>query len=189
MLVSLDANNVISGVLFNGDNVDWETTQLEANPTLTYIKGPFEFVEDIALYQYLNGIISLISDWETKKVELEAEKLAIELPQKKEQKRIEAKQKREGNISAVLNNFDVATLQDRENIQGSITYFNTLSQGQDFIVWHMADNTQYNATLTDLQGVLDAFVLRKAQEFIAYQSILVQIELCTTLQEVEVIVI
>ena len=78
--------------------------------------------------------------------------------------------KREETIIESINNIQVATLQDRENIQGSIEYFDMLSQGKDTITWTMADNTEQDLSLQDLQGVLDTYVIRKAQAFAEYQT-------------------
>ena len=80
------------------------------------------------------------------------------------------KAKREQSASEPINNVQVATLQDRENIQGSIEYFNILSQGKGTITWTMADNTEQELSLQDLQGVLDTYVIRKAQAFAEYQT-------------------
>ena len=80
------------------------------------------------------------------------------------------KTKREETIIESINNIQVFTLQDRENIQGSIEYFDTLSQGKGTITWTMADNTEQELSLQDLQGVLDAYIVRKAQAFAEYQT-------------------
>ena len=80
------------------------------------------------------------------------------------------KTKREKSIIKPINNIQVATLQDRENIQGSIEYFDMLSQGKGTITWTMADNTEQDLSLQDLQGVLDSYIIRKAQAFAEYQT-------------------
>ena len=77
---------------------------------------------------------------------------------------------REQTASEHINNIQVATLKDRENIQGSIEYFIMLSQGKDTITWTMADNTEQDLYLEDLKSVLDAYVIRKAQAFAEYQT-------------------
>jgi hypothetical protein len=94
----------------------------------------------------------------------------------KQFKKQEAKRARTISISEPLNNFDVDSLEDRENIQGAIDYFETLSQGGDTIVWTMADSAEQDVTLVDLQGVVDGFALRKAQAFAQYQATKAQIE-------------
>jgi len=80
------------------------------------------------------------------------------------------KTKREESIIKPINNIQVSTLQDRENIQGSIEYFDMLSQGKGTITWTMADNTEQDLSLEDLKSALDAYVIRKAQSFIEYQT-------------------
>ena len=80
------------------------------------------------------------------------------------------KTKREETIIESINNIQVSTSQDRENIQGSIEYFDMLSQGKDTITWTMEDNTEQELSLQDLQGALDAYVVRKAQAFAEYQT-------------------
>ncbi len=80
------------------------------------------------------------------------------------------KTKREETIIESINNIQVSTLQDRENIQGSIEYFDMLSQGKDTITWTMADNIEQELSLEDLKGVLDTYIVRKAQAFAEYQT-------------------
>ena len=80
------------------------------------------------------------------------------------------KTKREESIIEPVNNIQVSTLQDRENIQGSIEYFDMLSQGKGTITWTMEDNTEQDLSLEDLKGALDAYIIRKAQAFSDYQT-------------------
>lgn len=94
----------------------------------------------------------------------------LPLYQCKETALSDIKVKREQSASEPINNVQVATLQDRENIQGSIEYFNILSQGKGTITWTIADNTEQELSLQDLQGVLDTYVIRKAQAFAEYQT-------------------
>lgn len=94
----------------------------------------------------------------------------LSLYQCKETALSDIKAKREQSASEPINNIQVATIQDRENIQGSIEYFEILSQGKGTITWTMADNTEQELSLQDLQGVLDAYVIRKAQAFAEYQT-------------------
>ena len=97
------------------------------------------------------------------------------------------KTKREENIIEPINNIQVSTLQDRENIQGSIDYFEMLSQGKGTITWTMADNTEQDLSLEDLKGALDAYIIRKAQIFAEYQTKKQLIENATTAEEIEAI--
>lgn len=95
------------------------------------------------------------------------------------------KQQREESIVEPINNVQVAKLEDRENIQGAIQYFDTLSQGGTTIKWTMADNTEADLTLQYLQNVLDSYVFRKGQVFATYQIDKARIENCTTVEEIE----
>ena len=90
------------------------------------------------------------------------------------------KTKREENIIEPINNIQVSTLQDRENIQGSIEYFDMLSQGKGTITWTMADNTEQDLSLEELKSALDAYIIRKAQSFAEYQTKKQLIESATT---------
>ena len=98
------------------------------------------------------------------------------------------KTKREENIVEPINNIQVATLQDRENIQGSIDYFETLSQGKGTITWTMANNMEQDLSLEDLKGALDTYIVRKAQAFAEYQTKKQLIENATTAEEIEAII-
>ena len=95
------------------------------------------------------------------------------------------KTKREESIIEPINNIQVATLQDRENIQDSIEYFELLSQGKGTITWTMANNMEQDLSLEDLKGALDTYVVRKAQAFAEYQTKKQLIENATTVEEIE----
>ena len=95
------------------------------------------------------------------------------------------KTKREESIIEPINNIQVATLQDRDNIQGSIEYFELLSQGKGTIAWTMANNIEQDLSLEDLKGALDAYVIRKAQSFAEYQTKKQLIENSETAEEIE----
>ena len=99
------------------------------------------------------------------------------------------KTKREESIIEPINNIQVATSQDRENMQGSIEYFELLSQGKGTITWTMNDNTEEDLTVEDLKDVLDAYVIRKAQIFAEYQTKKQLIENATTAEEIEAIIL
>ena len=99
------------------------------------------------------------------------------------------KTKREESIIEPINNIQVATLQDRDNIQGSIEYFELLSQGKGTITWTMDDNTEQDLSLKDLKGALDAYVIRKAQSFAEYQTKKQLIENSETAEEIEEILL
>ena len=97
------------------------------------------------------------------------------------------KTKREESIIEPINNIQVSTLQDRESIQGSIEYFEMLSQGKGTITWTMYDNTEQDLSLEELKGVLDTYVVRKAQIFVEYQTKKHLIENAETAEEIEAI--
>ena len=99
------------------------------------------------------------------------------------------KTKREQTSSESINNIQVATVQDRENIHGSIEYFDILSQGKGTITWTMNDNTEQDLSLEELKGALDAYVVRKAQSFAEYQTKKQLIENATTVEEIEAIIL
>ena len=99
------------------------------------------------------------------------------------------KTKREESIIEPINNIQVSTLQDRENIQGSIEYFEMLSQGKWTITWTMEDNTEQDLSLEDLKGALDAYIIRKAYVFSDYQTKKQLIENATTVEEIEEILL
>lgn len=99
------------------------------------------------------------------------------------------KTNREESIIKPINNIQVSTSQDRENIQGSIEYFDMLSQGKGTITWTMNDNTEEDLTAEDLKGALDTYVVRKAQAFAEYQTKKQLIENATTVEELEAILV
>ena len=98
------------------------------------------------------------------------------------------KTKREEGIIEPINNIQVSTLQDRENIQDTIEYFESLSQGKGTITWTMVDNTEQDLSLEELQGALDAYVVRKTQAFAEYQTKKELITNATTVEEIESII-
>ena len=97
--------------------------------------------------------------------------------------------KREETIIEPINNIQVSTLQDRENIQGSIEYFDMLSQGKGTITWTMSNNMEQDLTLEELKGALDAYVIRKAMAFAEYQTKKQLIENAVTVEEIEAIIL
>ena len=99
------------------------------------------------------------------------------------------KTKREESIVEPINNIQVSTLHDRENIQGSIGYFEVLSQGKGTITWTMADNTEQDLSLEGLKGALDAYIIRKAQIFVEYQTKKQLIENTETAEDIEAIIL
>ena len=113
----------------------------------------------------------------------------LPLYQSKETALDNIKTKREESIIEPINNIQVATLQDRENMQGSIEYFEILSQGNSRITWTMNDNREQDLTVEDLKDALDAYVIRKAQIFVEYQTKKQLIENAETAEEIEAIIL
>ena len=97
------------------------------------------------------------------------------------------KKQREYAINSPLNGFDVATPEDRENIQGAIDYYDTLTLGGD-LVWTMDNGSEKVVTLEDLKGAKDGYVLRKAQIFADYQNKKAAIEAATSVAELNEII-
>ena len=99
------------------------------------------------------------------------------------------KSKREEKICEPINNIQVCTLQDRENIQGSIDYFDILSKSKCTITWTMDNNTEQDLSLQELKDALDTYVIRKAVAFAEYQDKKQLIDNATTVEEIEAILI
>ena len=74
---------------------------------------------------------------------------------------------RDITISAPINNVQVATSEDRENISGTIRKWETLGS-QEAINWIMADNSVAVLTKADLISSEDSYALRKALAFAEY---------------------
>ena len=53
----------------------------------------------------------------------------------------------------------------------------------------VAEETEQDISLEDLKGVLDAYVIRKAQAFAEYQTKKELIENATTIEEIEAIIL
>lgn len=136
--------------------------------TTTEVNGASTFTYPIDMKQV--KVIEYLKDY----VIVEAPPFLGLTPDDTEDKRnalTEAKKNRDAAIAAPINNFEVALPEDRENIQGAIDYFDQLSQGANYIVWTMADDTEKQVTLAELQAAKDGYVYRKAQVFADYQAI------------------
>lgn len=145
-------------------------------------------INEVVPNQYgniVNGEIEVIDDIPT----IQQSLVYKSLDECKEIAREKAKAIREETIIAPINNVQVTTLQDRENLQGSIEYFEMLSQGKGVITWTMADNTEQELTLEELQGVSNTYVVRKAQAFAEYQAKKQAIENCIAVEELEALII
>lgn len=149
-----------------------------------YIKVVINQVTSTPLTKVVDSEIEVINGIPTINQTLEY----LPLYQCKETALSDIKAKREESIIESINNIQVSTLQDRDNIQGSIEYFETLSQGKGTITWTMKDNTEQDLSLEDLKGALDIYVIRKAQLFAEYQTKKQLIENATTVEEIEAII-
>lgn len=109
----------------------------------------------------------------------------ISLDIAKQEKISELKVKRDFIIDSAIENVQVKKSTDRENIQGTIQYFEVLSQGNSTIGWTMEDNSVKELSKDDLQRVLDSYVVRKAQAFAEYQYNKQQVDECMTIDELD----
>ena len=117
--------------------------------------------------------------WELNKEKKEQ----IILEELKSKKLAELKENRELQCSLPFNGFDVGKVVDRENIQGAISNFSLISSNNR-VTWTMANSTEQEATLQDLEDVLNGYVLRKAQIFADYQIVKAKV-LNATLEEIQ----
>ena len=92
----------------------------------------------------------------------------IQLKVLRNKKLEQLKKDRELQCSLPLDGFDVGQIVDRENIQGAISNFSLISSNNK-VTWTMADSTEQEVTLQNLEDVLNGYVLRKAQIFADYQ--------------------
>lgn len=72
---------------------------------------------------------------------------------------------RDAIIQSPINNFQVATAEDRENIQGYLQY-----EVAEPLEWIMADNTIQLVYLSDLQAVIGLYIQRKLAAYDAFNS-------------------
>lgn len=105
------------------------------------------------------------------------------------------KKQRDELISAPINNVQVATNEDRENIKGTVENWLQLeSEGKivgGVIGWIVADKV-LNAgspvkamNKIDLESVIATYVSRKAQAFFDYGNKLLQLEQAASVEQVE----
>ena len=117
------------------------------------------------------------------KAEQEAEYLTKLLADAQEAKRIELKQIRNEAIDEPINDVQVARVEDRENINGSIELMEANSIPS--MNWVLIDNTVGTLTVSDLETIRDTYVLRKMQTFAKYGELLTVLNNATTVEEVE----
>lgn len=106
----------------------------------------------------------------------------VSLDQAKTEKQAEIKMQRNKDIYKPYNNVKVSTANQRDDVNGSIEYFETLAPGGT-ISWTMADGTEQDLTKINLQAIKDGFVIRKAQTMAAWQAKKQQINDATSTEE------
>lgn len=100
-------------------------------------------------------------------------------------RREELKQLRDSIIFSPFNGVQVSDARSREDVKGSIEYFESLDGGTGIIEWIMSDNTVAPLTKAELTAVKDGFVYRKAQTFNQYKAAILLLEAATTKEEIE----
>ena len=108
----------------------------------------------------------------------------IPLASAKDMAKKRIKKEREAINLEAINDIEVSNSIDRENIEGSIEFFETLSAGEGYITWTLADSTERNLTLSELQAIKQNYVLRKGQSFKDYQTKKASIEAALTVEEI-----
>ncbi len=92
MLVKIENNKIVGNINISPANREQEF--LENNPS--YVKTDFNFVEDLALYEYKNNTFSLVENWE----ELKEAKRVASLPSLEELKLLKIKELHEKDNEA-----------------------------------------------------------------------------------------
>ena len=93
----------------------------------------------------------------------------LTLEQRREHQRQALKQERIERASDPINNVQVATPEDRENVQWA-------AANVDSIDWIMADNTVQTLTSADLNAVITQYPLRKMELFAVYTGLLKKLQ-------------
>ena len=101
-------------------------------------------------------------------VVVEPEPYVPTLEDRREQQRQLLKRERIERTSAPINNVQVATPEDRENVQWA-------ASNVESIDWIMADNTIQTLTAAELQSVISQYPLRKMELFAVYAGLLAQL--------------
>ena len=152
------------------------------NPNTSFPRNPsYETLERYNVFKVVEERPTLL-EYQTLVIHT-AEYMSIESI--KESMRVAAKKDRISSIAAPIDGFEVSTTEDRENISGAIEFFETLSGTETHITWTMADNTEANVTLAQLEASKQNYVLRKGLLFKAYQDKKLAIENATTVAELE----
>ena len=93
------------------------------------------------------------------------------------------KSMRDISIPSVVNNVQVRSPEDRENVQGAINNFDALGVGGT-IGWVMADNSIMQLTKAQLEAVALGYAQAKAAAFAIYEAAIAELEAASTIQEV-----
>ena len=101
----------------------------------------------------------------------------------KESKRLDLKKLRDETIDEPINDVQVARVEDRENINGSIELMEANSMPS--MNWVMVDNTITNLTLQELKTIRDIYITRKMQTYALYGELVNTLSNATTVEEVE----
>lgn len=129
-----------------------------------------------------SGLVPLegqeLADYE----EMLAEKEARRIPDAKVSARTRLKTERDEIIDQPINNVQVASISDRENIQGYLLY-----ETEEPIEWVMADNTFQLLMKSDLQVIQNTYIMRKKLAYEAYANACRALEVATTQAEMDAI--
>lgn len=106
----------------------------------------------------------------------------IDLVEYKDTTRTRLKSERDTIIDQPINNVQVATISDRENIQGYLLY-----ETEEPIEWVMADNTFQLLMKTDLEVIQSTYISRKKLAYEAYANACRALEAATTQAEIEAV--
>ena len=103
----------------------------------------------------------------------------------REQKRQYLKSERNERTISPVNNVQVARLEDRENINGSIDNWESLGLSEnDKITWVLADNTLAELSKDDLIAIRTGYIQRKSLCFHHYEQAIVAISNAQTVEDI-----
>jgi hypothetical protein len=102
-------------------------------------------------------------------------KRAAATERRRAEQREQLKAERKARVSEPINGVQVATVEDRENISGTIQNWQVLGSPET-IEWTMADNSVAALTQQDLITVATLYAQRKAQIFQQYQALCAELE-------------
>jgi hypothetical protein len=76
----------------------------------------------------------------------------------------------------------VASIENRENIKGTIENFEAIAT-DGVVEWIMSDNTTANLTKLQLEEIANAYAIRKKEAFSTYSSKCKELEEATTIDD------